>query len=518
MAENTLINGEVDNKFQTLLSNANAARVISQAIEGTIGPKGLDIMMVDRFGDVVISNDGVTILKLMEVTHPVARMIINAAKSQQDQVGDGTTTATILAGALVSEGAAQVLKGVPVTQVIQGIEIGIKHSLELIRSRSRPVKSINDKSLLDVACIAGRGQQDLARLVIEGARITGQTAMLKEDFRFSDAVLAREAVDNRVFTGVAVNKQALNQDMPNCIDNAVILVVDDALAPREIDSDSRSTESGFQYYLQNQAQYQQDLHKICAMGVNLILTDRSIDDNGEQILTDAGIIALQRVSQRELEQVCKHTGARRIKRSGLSKDPEQLKSYLGKAGRVEIDQRAGHTLIYDGEAETLATILVGAATEEVVDERERIARDAAAAVQAAINKGVVPGGGALEVWVAGQLEELARQLKGLNSYGVLCVKEALLKPFTCITANAGFNPLEKLGDVVAEQIQKQSDCMAIDCETGEIIDVMETGIIDPAWVKMHAVQTAGEVATAILRINTIIKMQDTGSPDIDNLE
>lgn len=518
MAENTLINSEVDNKFQTLLSNANAARVISQTIEGTLGPKGLDIMMLDKFGDVAISNDGVTILKLMEVTHPVARLIINAAKSQQAEVGDGTTTATIIAGALVSEGAAQVLKGVPVTQVIQGMEIGIKRSLELIEARSRAIHSLDDQCLLDVACIAGRGQQELARLVIEGARIVGRDGLLNPDYKFSDAVLAREAVDGRVFTGIVVNKQALNQEMPMVLDKVSILVIDDALAPEEIDSEARSTESGFQYYLKNKEQYLKDLHKICAMGVNLVLCDRSIDDIGEQILTDDGVIALQRVSQRELELVCKHTGARKIKRQGLNKDEQQLRSYLGKAGRVEIDHRAAHTLIYDGEAETLATILIGAATEEVVDERERIAKDAAAAVQAAVQNGVVPGAGALEVWIAGQLEELARQQKGMSSYGVLCVKEALLKPFTCIVSNAGFNPLEKMGDVIAKQIQQQSDSMGMDCDSGEIIDVMSAGIVDPTRVKLHALQTAGEVAAAILKINTIIKMRDANSPDIVNLE
>ncbi|CFX98858.1 Chaperonin Cpn60/TCP-1 [Syntrophomonas zehnderi OL-4] len=518
MAENTLINSEIDNKFQTLLSNANAARVISQTIEGTLGPKGLDIMMLDKFGDVVISNDGVTILNLMEVTHPVARMIINAAKSQQSEVGDGTTTATIIAGALVSEGAAQVLKGVPVTQVIQGMEIGIRHCLELIESRSRAVQSLDESCLFDAACIAGRGQRELAGLVIEGAHIIGRDGLMLPDYKFSDAVLACEAVDSRVFTGIIVNREALNLEMPLVINNASILVVDDALAPGEIDAEAKSTESGFQYYLKNKEQYQNDLFKICGMGINLVLTDRSIDDIGEQILTDAGIIALQRVSRREMDLVCKHTGARKIKRHGLSKDKQQLSTYLGKAARVEIDQQARHTIIYNGGAEKMATILIGAATEEVVDERERIAKDAAAAVQAALQSGVVPGAGALEVWLAGQLEEMVRQMQGMSSYGVLCVKEALLKPFTCIVSNAGFNPLEKLRDVIAQQMQCHTDSLGMDCDSGEIVDVFSAGIVDPTRVKLHALKTAGEVATAILKINTIIKMRDGNTPDIINLE
>lgn len=155
MADNPLINQKED-KFETLLNNANAARVISQAVEGTLGPKGLDIMMVDRFGDVVITNDGVTILKLMEVNHPAARMIINAAKAQQSEVGDGTTTTTIMAGALVAEGCQQVLKGVPVTRVIDGINIGIKKAIELVEKHAKKLTEEDYDLLYNVAYIAGR--------------------------------------------------------------------------------------------------------------------------------------------------------------------------------------------------------------------------------------------------------------------------------------------------------------------------------------------------------------------------
>jgi chaperonin GroEL (HSP60 family) len=518
MTEKDLINGEVDHKFQTLLSNANAARVISQAIEGTIGPKGLDIMMVDRFGDVVISNDGVTILKLMEVSHPVARMIINAAKAQQAQVGDGTTTATLLAGALVSEGASQVLKGVPVTQVIQGIEAGTERCLEIIKAQSRFISSLDDQQLLQVALIAGRGQAELAELVIAGAKIVGLEKLLSPNFKFCDTVLAREAVESKVFTGVLINREPLNQEMPQLLGNVKIMLLNDALAPEEVDSEARSTENGFQHFLRNQEQYQHNLNKICELGVKLVLTDRSIDDMAEQIFSDAGIMAIQRVSQQEMDRVAKNSGARKIKRSALNKGADALQHYLGFAEKVEVDQKAAHTLLYNGAGESVATIMIGAATEELVEERERIARDAAAAVQAALQKGIVPGGGAVEIWAAQQLDELARQLKGMSSYGVYCMKEALLKPFHCIANNAGFNPLEKLGDVIAAQMQTQSGAMGMDCDSGEIINVLEAGIVDPAQVKMYAIQTATDVTIAILKINTIIKMMAIDGPQMANLE
>lgn len=508
MPDKSVMNSEIDDKLQALISNANAARVISHSIEGTIGPKGLDIMMVDSMGDVVISNDGVTILKLMAVNHPAARMIINTARAQQEEVGDGTTTATILAGALVAEGASQVLKGVPVTQIIQGIKLGIERSLELIEHTSRPIESVDDPMLTSVALIAARGQEDIAVLIINGAKIIGREKMFSPDFKFADAVHAQEAATNQVFLGVLLNKVPLNQEMPRHLQDVKILAVDDSLAPEDIDTEARGTEAGFQYYLEAKKQHLTNLNKICALGVNLVLVDRNVDGLAEQVLTEAGVTVIQRVSQREMEQVCKHTGARKLKRSGLDRPSEQLSNYLGRAARLVVDDHLRLTSLVEGAGQTVATIIIGAATEEVVDERERIARDAAAAVQSALQKGVVPGGGAIEVWVAGQLDELARDLKGMTSYGVMAVKEALLRPFACIAANAGFNPLEKMADVIAEQKRTGLASISIDCDRGGLIDVWAEGIVDPTAVKTHAVKAAGEVALAILRINTIIKMRD----------
>lgn len=518
MPDKSILNSDVDEKIRALLGNANAARLIAQAIEGTIGPKGLDIMMVDSLGEVVISNDGVTILKLMAVTHPAARMIINTARAQQTEVGDGTTTATILAGALVAEGANQVLKGVPVTQVIQGIKLGIERSLEMIENSTRLIDSLDDPLLFRVALIAARGQEDIAALIIKGAQIIGREKMFSADFKYADTVTAQEAANSHVFRGALLNKVPLSYDMPRQLRDVVILAVDDSLAPEDIDSEVRGTEAGFQYYLEAKKQYQTNLNKICTLGVNLVLIDQSIDAPGEQILMEAGVMVIQRVSQREMEQVCKHTGARKLKRSSLERPAEQLSSYLGHAVRVQVDDRLRHTELWEGTGQAMATVIIGAATAEVVDERERIARDAASAVQYALQKGVVPGGGAIEIWVARQLEEFIQDLKGMTSYGVVAVKEALLRPFACIAANAGFNPLEKMADVIAEQKLTGRASISIDCDRGGLIDVWEAGIVDPMLVKTHAIKAAGEVALAILRINTIIKMRDEQSYPYDTLE
>ncbi|HWP95538.1 MAG TPA: TCP-1/cpn60 chaperonin family protein [Syntrophomonadaceae bacterium] len=498
----------IDERFQALLNNSSAARAVSQLVEGTIGPKGLDTMLVDSFGDVAISNDGATILEMVEIRHPAARMIVNAARAQKDEVGDGTTTATILAGALVAEGVDQVLRGVPVTRIIEGIQTGIQAAQQLLVRAARPITSVYDQRLEDIARVAGRGHSDLAALVLEGARLVGEPLLLDRDYRFAEAVVAHEHADHRVFKGLVLNKEPVNREMPRWVENATILVVDDALEPEELAREAMKSEAGFTYYLQAREQYERNLQKICQLGVKVVVVDRALDDIAEQIFSENGVLALHRVSSREIERLCRHTGARKIKRSSLNRDVEVIRDNLGFAQRVEVEEKFHHTCIYAGQGQPWATLLVGAATEEVVDEVERMARDAAASVQAALREGVVPGGGAIEVWMAVSLEELARGLEGMHSYGVLAVKEALLKPFTCMAANAGFNPLEKLGDVTAAQKRQASDQISFDSDTGNLIDVMEKGIIDPVKVKMHALQAAGEVATAILRINTVIQMKD----------
>lgn len=501
-------NAEVDEKIAALTTNANAIRAIASAVEGTIGPKGLDTMLLDQFGGVVITNDGVTILNLMEVNHPAARMLINIAKAQQEEIGDGTTTATILASGLVNAGMEQVIKGVPVAKVIEGLKVGVQKALTFFKEQSIQIKDVNDPLLKKIALIAGRGHEDIADLTVKAGRLIGKEKLTEANFKLSDTVVAQVGAENLVFEGIVINKQRMNPQMPIKIENAKVLIVDDALEPEEIEEESLSTEAGFQRFVELQQEFCHNLEKLKLLGVNLVLVDRGISPLAEEILTDAGIIALQRVAHKELRRAMEHCGARFIKRTGLRKDVAELERYLGKAALVYEDEKLEQTFICDGMGKPMATVLVGAATEEVVGERERIAKDAASSIQAAIQGGYVPGGGAIELAAAQFVEENRQEAKGMAVYGLDCVVEALQKPFFQIALNSGFNPLEKIGDVLAYQKERQSIAYALDCNTGEIVDMLEMDVIDPALVKIHALKAAGEVAEAILRINTIIKMKE----------
>jgi chaperonin GroEL (HSP60 family) len=499
---------EVDERLAALLTNANAVRAITAAVEGTIGPKGLDTMLVDRFGDVIITNDGVTILDKMDVNHPAAKMLINIAKAQQAEVGDGTTTATIMAGGLVAEGVSQVLRGVPVAKVIEGIRYGVARALEQVERRGRQIEDVNDPILRNIAMIAGREHEDIADLVVKAAHLIGKEKLMEKNFKLSDIITAEEGAGNEVFMGVIVDKERMNKEMPDTLENAKILIIDDALEPEEVEDEALSTETGFKRYIDLQDEFKKNAQKIVELGVKAVLVDRGVHDAAEEIMTDAGIMVMQRVSAKDLRRVAEHTGARMIKRTGLKKDAADLEKYLGFAEKIYEDEKLEQVRILGGQGKPMATVLVGAATEEVVGERERIAKDAASSVQAAVKGGYVPGGGSVEIAVAREVEKSREQLKGMAAYGVDCVANALKRPLSQIVENAGYNPLEKLELIVGAQAAQSLDSLGVDCDTGEVTDMLERGVIDPVPVKMHAVKAAGEVAVAILRIDTIIKKKE----------
>ena len=501
---------ETDDRLAALMTNAAAVRAIAGAVEGTIGPKGLDTMLVDRFGEVIITNDGVTILDKMDVNHPAARMVINIAKAQQSEIGDGTTTATIMAGALVNEGVSQVMRGVPVARVIEGIRAGVVLAQAELEKRARAFKDIRDPKLSCIARVAGRDNTDIAELVVQAVRLIGREKLLEDNYKLSEIIVARENARNEVFLGVIVDKERLSKEMPEQVESATVLIVDDALEPEELDNEALGTEAGFRRYRELQDEFEANIHKIVALGVKAVFVDRGVHAKAEEILTDAQILVVQRVPSNELRRVAEHVGARMIKRTGLKKEIDDLRKVVGQAAKIHEDEKLSHIRIEGGGGKPAATILVGAATQEVVGERQRIARDAASSVQAAVRGGFVAGGGAVEVAVARAVAKARGSLKGMSAYGLDCVVNALKRPLAQIVENAGYNPLEKVEDVVAAQADKKSDALGVDCDTGEITDMVKSGVIDPAPVKLHALKAAGEVASAILRIDTIIRKKDEG--------
>ena len=498
-----------EQKFDLIENNTNAVRAVMTAVESTIGPKGLDTMLVDQFGNVVITNDGVTILNMMEVNHPVARMLIHSINAQQEEVGDGTTTAALMAGEMVVHGLEQVTKGVPVAQVLTGLRYGVKEARRLMEKEAVLVGSLDTGQLYNIAYVAGREDTSIAKLIMEGAALIGQEKLLDTGFRFSQRVQAVEGADSEVVNGVFVTKERLTRQMPLSLEgNLKIMVLDDALEPEELNHSAMATESGFQQYLILKEQFKTNIQKLIETGVQAVFVDRGADDAAVELLEEAGVLDVARLPHKELVDLAEHCGAKLLKRSSLQKPAEELEKYFGSAQSIIGNEKLHHIKVLGGGGKAMATILVGATTGEVVGEKERIAKDAAASVQSALQRGLVSGGGAAELAVARQLEQSKNALSGMAVFGADCVIAALKKPFMHIVANAGFNPLEKLGDVHKAQELQQNSHLSINCDTGRIDDMYIAGVVDPLYVKLHGLKTAGEVAEAILRINIIVKKKE----------
>ncbi len=498
-----------EQKFDLLENNANAVRAVMAAVESTIGPKGLDTMLVDQFGNVVITNDGVTILNMMEVSHPVARMLIHAINAQQEEVGDGTTTAALMAGEMVTHGLEQVNKGVPVAQVLAGLRYGVKEACRLMEQEAVLVGSMDTGQLYNVAYVAGREDEAIAQLIMEGARLIGEEKLLDTNFRFSQRVRAVEGAESEVLNGVLIGKERLSRQMPLELEgNISVMVLDDALEPEEVGNIALATESGFQQHLVMKEEFKDNIKKLVHSGVQAIFVDRGVDDLAAELLEEAGILVVARVPHRELTDLAEHCGAKLLKRTALRKPLEELQKQFGTATHIIGNEKLSQVKVLGGNGKKMATILVGATTGEVVGEKERIAKDAAASVQSALQKGLVAGGGAAELAVARQLEQNKNALSGMAVFGSDCVIAALKKPFMQMIANAGFNPLEKHGDVNRAQELQQNHHLSINCDTGRVEDLYISGIVDPLYVKLHGLKTAGEVAEAILRINIIVKKKE----------
>lgn len=495
-----------------LLTNAAAVVAVASAVEGTLGPKGLNSMLVDRYGEVTITNDGATILERMEITHPAARLVIATAQAQAEQAGDGTTTATLLAAALVSEAVKHVRSGVPVIKLIEGMRAGMGAALEYARAQARPVESAEDPRLRQAALIAGRGEEEIADLTVAAAQRLGLDRLREEDFRLAEVIVTQPGVPTALIEGLVLDRTRLNRQMPREVAPARLLLVDDALEPEALESGALGTEAGFQRYLDLQEEFREDLERIVAAGANCVFARRAISENAEELLTAAGVLAVRRVSGRDMARLAEATGARPVKRAALRKSAAELRELLGKAERVGENERWEHVEVLGGAGRPTATLLVGAATPPVRQERQRIAEDAASAVQAAARGGLLPGGGATELASARCVSLQRGQAMGMAAYGIDCVVEALKRPLAQIVANAGFNPLEKVEEVWAAQ-DKGTPTLGVDCDSGAVLDMLEAGVVDAAPVKLQAWQAALEIAEAILRISTIIRQKSGRAED-----
>lgn len=499
-------------EFNALESNSNAVTAVADTVRTTLGPKGLDKLLIDQAMNRHVSNDGVTILLSLRAIHPVARMIVEIAERQEQLVGDGTTTAVVMAAEMIKEGKRLVKElGVHPTKVVEGIDSGIKHACDLLREETKPIV-ISDLGLEQVVKTSLSSKLDgskLSELVIYALRMVGNNARYHDQYDFDKSIMVirRTNMDDAVVNGIVLERRKMDPEMPSEVKEAKILIVKMDLKPVKeswIREGSKYDEI-LSMEKDRVSKSKEIVDKLVSTGANTILiASTEVDQVIEDLLVARKILAV-RISTEEIEYVSRYTKARPVRMidelaitesSGI--DNEAL---LGHAGVVREDEENSVVYIEDGVGKNIVTMIVSGSTKETSLERWRAAIDGVNAAEAALNEGVVAGGGAAELHVIDKVKKL--RLKGLEQVGLEVVISALESIMRQILTNAGYNGLEK---VMAAKASPSG--FGIDIDSGQPVDMWKRGILDPLMVKTMALEAAGEISKSVLRIDRNLAAED----------
>jgi chaperonin GroEL (HSP60 family) len=491
-------------EFNALESNSNAVMAIADTVRTTLGPKGLDKLLIDQAMNRHVSNDGVTILLSLRAIHPVARMIVQIAERQEQLVGDGTTTAVVMAAEMIKDGKRLVKElGVHPTKVVEGIESGVKHACQILQAEAKKIdlEDITLEQIVKTSLSSKMDGQKLSSLVILALRSVGQAARYNGSFDFDKSIMVirRTNMEDRVVNGVVLERKRMDQEMPVEINQARIMIVKFDLKP--VKEAWLKDNSKYQEILSMEsdrlAKSKEIVDSMLATGANtFLIASPEVDQVVEDLLASRKMFAV-RISTEEIEYLSRYTGAKPVRMIDELKKPD----ILGKADHVIEDEDNGVVYIENGSGKNMVTMIVTGTTKETSLERWRATIDGVNAAEAALNKGIVAGGGAAELHAIEKIKNL--RLKGLEQVGLEVVTSALESIMRQILTNAGFNGLEKVMAAKASP-----DGFGIDIDSGEVVDMWSKGVVDPVLVKTMALEAAGEISKSVLRIDRNLAAED----------
>jgi len=505
-------------------NNIMAAKVIAEAIRSTLGPRGMDKMIVDSLGDITITNDGATILDEIDVQHPAAKMIVEVAKTQDDMVGDGTTTAVVVAGELLKEAEELLEENVHPTLIVKGYRIATQKALEVLDKISQTV-DLNDKETLKkVAKTAmgskavGTAKEHFADIAVDAinqiAEKQGDNWVVDIDNIQIVKKAGKSLQETQLMKGIIVDKEIVHSGMPKSVKQARIALVDTALEIKktevssQIRIDDPSQISGF---LDKETNMLKEMvKKIKESKANVLICQKGIDDMAQYFLAKEGIMAVRRVKESDMKMLARATTAKIITNLDDVR-PEDL----GYAELVEERKIGDDSMVYVEGCRNpkSVSILIRAGLERMVDEADRILHDVLSVVADLYKKNkVVAGGGATETEVAKQLREYAVQIGGRAQLAVEAFAKSLEIIPRTLAENAGLEQIDILVNLRSAHEKSKGCFMGVDVFSGEIVDMFEKGIIEPLSVKEQAIKSASEAATMILRIDDVISGKNTGGP------
>ena len=493
-------------------NNIAAAKAVAETVRTTLGPKGMDKMLVDSLGDVVVTNDGVTILKEMQVEHPAAKMIVEVAKTQEAEVGDGTTTVVVLAGEFLKNAERLLDDNIHPTVIAKGYRMAEEKAQLVLKNIAENISEKDTELLKNIAMTAMTGKgAEKSKELLSGLCVNAIKQVIENGYiDLNDVKVEKkpgEGVEkSELIFGIVLDKERVHSGMPRIVKNAKIALLDAALEIKNPETDTKvqiSDPSQLQAFLdQEEKILKKMVEKIVNSGANVVVCQKGIDDLVQHFLAKNNIYAVRRVKKSDMDRLAKSINGRVVNNiNDLSKDD------IGNAGIVEALKIGEEEMTYIRECKNAkaVTLLVRGSTEHVVDETERAVMDALGGIATSLKDGkVVAGAGAAEVEVARNLRVFANTLMGKEQLAVLAYADAIEIIPRTLAENAGLDPVDLLTDLKSKHEIKNGKWQGIDVFNGKVIDVWKAGIVEPLKIKTQAIKSATEVAEMILRIDDVI--------------
>ncbi|MHA1689240.1 MAG: thermosome subunit beta [Promethearchaeota archaeon] len=504
-------------------NNIAAATAVAEAVRTTLGPKGMDKMLVDSLGDVTITNDGATILDTIDVEHPAAKMMVEVAKTQDDKIGDGTTTAVILGGELLTLADELMEQTVHPTIIFRGYKKGLTKAKEILTELATKI-DINDTDTLRKVAETSMNSKLIAGVKSHFADIAVKAISQIKEKRGDNYVInldhiqiikkeGKSLLDTELVDGIIVDKEVVHPMMPKLIHDAKIALINSSLEVEKTEFDAEirvQTPDQINRFLEEEANMLKNrVMKLKEMGANVVFCQKGVDDKAQNILAKEGIMTIRRVKRSDMEKLARATNANVITNI-FDCTPEDL----GSAGKVEEKKIGEDSMIFVSQCADpkAVSILIRAGIEHVVDEAERMIKDALSVVKAAVEVPLVlPGGGAAEIELAKRLRTYARSIGGREQLAIEVYANAMEAIPKTLIQNAGFNPVDLLVELRSKHENDEGTSYGINIDEGKPTDMIKLGVLEPLAVLLQAIQSATEVASMILKIDDVIAASKTST-------
>ncbi len=502
--------------------NIMAGKVLAETVRTTLGPKGMDKMLVDGMGDIVVTNDGVTILKEMDIEHPAAKMLVEVAKTQEDEVGDGTTTAVIIAGELLKKAEDLLDQEIHPTTLVMGYRKAAAKAQEMLNQIAIDASDRETLQMVAMTAMTGKGtekaREPLAELIVDAVIQVEEDGEVDSDQINIHRIQGATVHDSQIVNGVVIDKSRAINSMPKDLTDASIALLKYPLEVKDLETDAKiklTDPAQMQAFIEQEEQMVKDMvDKVVASGADVIFCQKGIDDLAQHLLSKAGILAVKRVRKSDMERIGKATGAQVVTNiEELSADD------LGHAGHVYEKKIFDEILIFVEECEDpkAVSLILRGSTKHVAEEVERAVEDAIGVVSATLEDGqVVAGGGAPEIAIARGLKDYADTISGREQLAIAAFAEALEIVPKTLAENAGLDQIDALVDLRAAH--EDNFYMGLDVFKGEVTNMKDAQVIEPKRVKKQAIQSAAEAAEMILRIDDMIASTGSGEPDMGGME